>query len=151
MAVKNSYILFKMSRGIAMIEMLPLLVVFITLFGLCFGFWASIHSATLSSIAARHYAFEVLNNRTHFDYHRSDKGYSPQVKEYYTKMAYRVFAVVKHQASAGSTLKVQEKNIQLFDGHAQTKPAQFIQKPNRASPIWIKSAYGICIDYHCGE
>ncbi len=60
----------KNERGIALFEMLPLLVVFTTLVGLTVGLWGAVHSGVLQSIAARHYAFEVINNRPHFEYHR---------------------------------------------------------------------------------
>ena len=57
-------------RGVAIFEMLFLLLVFVVLFGLTLGFWGGIHTATLQSISARHYSFEIINNRTHFEYHR---------------------------------------------------------------------------------
>ena len=78
-------------RGIAMVEILPLLVMFITFFGLFLGLWGAVHSGTLQSVSARHYAFEVINNRTHPEYHRDWDGIaaagegkmfgSPQVAE----------------------------------------------------------------------
>ena len=58
------------ARGIAMFEMIFLLLVFVVLFGLTLGFWGAIHTGTLQSISARHYSFEVLNHRTHYEYHR---------------------------------------------------------------------------------
>ena len=58
------------SSGIAVFEILPLLVVFISLIGLTLGLWGAVHSSILQSIAARHYAFEVINNRTNFSHHR---------------------------------------------------------------------------------
>ena len=61
---------FRDQKGIAIFEMLFLLLVFVVLFGLTLGFWGAIHTGTLQSISARHYSFEVLNNRTHFEYHR---------------------------------------------------------------------------------
>ena len=57
-------------RGVAVFEMLFLLLFFVTLFSFTLGFWGAAHTATLQSIAARHYAHEVLNNRTHYEYHR---------------------------------------------------------------------------------
>ena len=53
--------------------MLALMVVFVLLFALTLGFWGAIHSAILQSVSARHYAFEILNNRSHFEYHRDWK------------------------------------------------------------------------------
>ncbi len=58
------------ARGVAVFEMLFLLVVFMILVGITLGLWGAAHSAVLQSIAARHYAFEVINNRPHFEYFR---------------------------------------------------------------------------------
>ena len=58
------------SRGVAVLEMVFLLTTLVTLIGITLGLWGAVHSATLQSIAARHYAFEVINNRPHFEYHR---------------------------------------------------------------------------------
>jgi len=79
--------LLQNQRGVAVVEMLSFLAVFVTLFGLAFGFWTAIHRGTLQSIAARHYAFEVINNRTHFIYHRDtvDAGDDGNKKAYYKK------------------------------------------------------------------
>ena len=68
-------------KGVAIFEMLFLLLVFVVLFGLTLGFWGGIHTATLQSISARHYSFEIINNRTHFEYHRDwNLGSSPASK-----------------------------------------------------------------------
>ena len=75
---------FNNQKGIAMVEMLPLLSIFVILFGLTFGLWTGIHSGILQSIAARHYAFEVINNRTHFIYHRDTESPAGN-KSYYGK------------------------------------------------------------------
>ena len=113
-------------RGIAMVEMLPLLVIFVMIFGLTFGFWTSIHSGTLSSIGARHYAFEVLNNRTHFVYHRDTQ--KPDNKAYYKKNGYRFFAVIHHQEGDDPKLEALEKKLNLFDGTSLMTSGEFIKK-----------------------
>ena len=99
-------------RGIAMVEILPLLVMFITFFGLFLGLWGAVHSGTLQSVSARHYAFEVINNRAHPEYHRDWEGIaasgegkmfgSPQEAEqgtYHGSTGMRFFAVVAQQPS----------------------------------------------------
>ena len=144
---KRKKFLLKSQKGIAMLEMLPLLVVFITLFGLTFGFWTAIHSATLSSIAARHYAFSVINNRTHFEYHGTS---------YYGKngsngkTGYRFFAVVDYQKTETPYLIPVSRKINLFDG-GDTKIPQYKGEPDKANPIQIKTGYGICFDLLCGR
>ena len=112
-------------RGIAMVEILPLLVVFITFFGLAIGFWGAMHSGILQSIAARHYAFEVINNRTHIEYHRdwdaeSDPGIgnmfgaSSASEEYHGLMGMRLFAVVTKQTSDPDPI-VENRGLNFFN------------------------------------
>ncbi len=135
--------------GIAVFEMLPLLAVFIILFGLTFGFWQSIHSGTLRSIAARHYAFEVINNRAHIVYHRDTIAPTGK-KEYYRKNGFRFFASVQRQQSAASAdMKAQKVRLNLFDsgGTKISDPSE----PNQVNPIWLKISYGICLNCDCGD
>ena len=156
----NPLFFLKDTRGVAVAEMLPLLVVFVMLFGLTFGFWSTIHSGTLSSIGARHYAFEVLNNRTHFIYHRDEGAYAgPRgngEKSYYKDHNFRFFAVVKKQ---GYPLKQKalERKLSLFtkpdsSGGSNKMWINAVSRPNqyKANPIWIKAGYGICINFECG-
>ena len=147
--IKPSLFFLKDQKGVAVTEMLPLLVVFVMLFGLIFGFWTTIHSGTLSSIGARHYAFEVINNRAHFIYHRSEDTGSLDAKDYYEKDGHRFFAVVKHQGLT-PRLKVLQRSINLFDSNPQWSSARLVNKSDQANPIWIKAGYGICIDFECG-
>ena len=74
---EKSRSLLKSERGVALFEMLFLLTTFVILVGITIGLWGSVHSAVLQSIAARHYAFEVINNRPHFEYHRDFDGAAP--------------------------------------------------------------------------
>lgn len=134
----------KNQRGVAVVEMLPLLAVFILLFGLTFGFWASIHSGTLSSIAARHYAFEVINNRANFLYHR-DTVAPDGDRSYYEKNGFRYFAVVEFQPGAEEVAQTpQKKELSLFDKIPKSDGA------GKANPIKIKTGYGICNSADCG-
>ena len=113
--------------GIAMVEILPLLVVFITFFGLCIGLWGAVHSGILQSISARHYAFEVINNRTHPDHHRdwnpstgSGSGEemfsSPSVSNmpYHGKLGMRLFAVVTKQTGSKPEEFVENRGLNFF-------------------------------------
>ena len=153
MAVKNEQklkasakIFLKSQKGVAVVEMLPLLAVFILLFGLTFGFWTAIHSGILQSIAARHYAFEVINNRTHFVYHR-DNNEPTSAKQYYRKNGHRFFAVVEKQTSI-LKLQPREKELSLFNNNPMGIPKA--RQADKVNPIWLKMGYGICIDFECG-
>ena len=141
-------------KGIAMVEMLPLLAVFVLLFGLLFGFWSSIHSGTLHSISARRYAFEVINNRTHFIYHR-DSSPPTDRTNYYGKNGTRFFATV--ELTDNPKLISEKTSFNLFDsaglritGDPQSQTTQ-TEKEQGIHKIKIKTGYGICIDFDCGD
>lgn len=137
----------KNQKGVAVVEMLPLLAVFIILFGLIFGFWTSVHKGILQSISARHYAFEVINNRANFMYHRDTKP-AGGAKQYYKKNGYRFFAVVEKQLTSTQKLQPQERDLSLFNQDPMSIPPS--RTSNKANPIWVKTGYGICIDFECG-
>lgn len=136
----------KSRKGLAYVEMLPLLVLFVVLFGLSFGLWTSIHRATLKSIAARHYSFEVLNNRTHYIYHRDTQS-AVDYKNYYEKNGKRFFANVDYQTADNPSLYYEEGELSLFnEGVTQINSAPDPGNSSFANPIKIKTGYGICID-----
>ena len=139
----------KNQKGVAVVEMLFMLWIFIILYGLTFGFWTAIHSGILNSIAARHYAFSVLNNRTHFEYHRDNT--SDGNKSYFKKgdVGFRLFAVVKYQEGEPDFIKV-KKDLNLFNKD-QLKIKQSSGNEKKASPIHLKQAYGICFNAECSR
>ena len=143
--MKKQNFLFN-QRGIAMVEMLPLLFIFVILFGLTFGLWASIHTGMLQSIAARHYAFQVLNNRTHFIYHR-DTEEPDGKKSYYGKDRKRFFAIVKRSET---DLKGEKAIINLFNKGVLNVP-EHSGASGQSNPILLKTGYGICLDFKCEE
>ena len=59
-------------KGMAVFEIVPLLVLFVLLLNFVFGFFGIIHSGILNSIAARNYAFETFRNRTSLNYIRDE-------------------------------------------------------------------------------
>ena len=144
---KNPQFFLNNPKGVAVVEMLPLLAVFVILFGFTFGFWTSIHRGTLQSIAARHYAFEVINHRTHFVYHRDTEGPTGR-QSYYKSNGYRFFAVVDKQPTSNLQLKPEEKALSLFNAELGSIPNQ--RDNVKVSPIWLKVGYGICINLECG-
>jgi len=144
--------MLKNQRGIAYVEMLPLLVLFVLMFGLSFGLWTSIHRATLKSIAARHYSFEVLNNRTHYIYHKDTREASSS-RDYYAKNGMRFFANVAYQESESPELQRETKNnsLSLFDDgitqiHSPKASNSSDFPDEQTNPIKAEIGYGICID-----
>jgi len=59
-------------RGMAVFEIIPILVIFVVLINFSLGFFGIVHSGILSSIAARNYAFETFRNRANLNYFRDE-------------------------------------------------------------------------------
>lgn len=135
-------------QGIAVVEMLPLLSIFVILFGLTFGLWTGIHSGALQSIAARHYAFEVINNRTHFIYHRDTENPAGD-KSYYEKDGKRFFAIIED--TTNPRLIAEKKPLNLFGQDSLQITGDSSASAQQSNPIKLKTGYGICIDFECGN
>src|SRR5437762_2755082 len=86
--------MLKNSRGNAIIEIVPILAIFILIINFSLGFFGLIHSGILNSIGARNYAFESFRNRAELRYLRdtddSDRSFT------YTKSQQR-FHVIKNE------------------------------------------------------
>lgn len=120
----------KNSSGIAVIEILPLLVIFVAFIGITLGLWGAIHAGTLQSIAAKHYAMEVINNRVHIIHHRdypfstSSSGKMNMLnnqKETHRSQCYpvndfgsRFFGIVAHQPAGSPSSLVASRGINVF-------------------------------------
>ncbi|RME18011.1 MAG: hypothetical protein D6797_01290, partial [Bdellovibrio sp.] len=79
-------------KGLATVEALPLLVIFVILLSYALGTWGVVHTAILSSIGARAYAFETFRNRTNLIFHRDIDG-SPQYYNDPQKWGFRLHRV----------------------------------------------------------
>ena len=137
-------------KGVAMVEMLPLLSIFVILFGLTFGLWTSSHSGILQSISARYYAFEVINNRTHFIYHR-DTSDPKDGEQYYEKDGKRFFAIVKKQEVDDLKPIAEQKALNLFGRDSLEITGDPNSTKAQRNPIKLRTGYGICIDFDCGD
>ena len=130
MAVKFSHV--SPSQGMALVEILPLLVLFVTFFSLLLGFWGAIHSSLLQSIAARHYALEVINNRSHVEYHRDFRGSTAVQASLEARQAnyhgegrgsqartqvydFRFFAIVQSQGTDQPQLLAETRGLGFFN------------------------------------
>jgi hypothetical protein len=107
-------------KGMATIEMIPILIIFLVLINFTLGFFGLIHSGILNSIAARNYAFETFSNRTDLNYIR-DTGVSKAdwAQSYYSKVGYRYHGVITEGApsdgSGNSSWYVTERTIRFTD------------------------------------
>ena len=148
-SLKTKPLFLKNQRGVAVVEMLPLLAVFIILFGFTFAFWASIHRGILQSIAARYYAFRVINHRANLLYTRDTKRQRNNIS-YFKRNGFRWFSVVDYQEGESPDPKPTKKRLNLFEGGVGSLSPLPSNAGRRVNPIRLKTGYGICIDFSCG-
>jgi hypothetical protein len=153
-------------RGLAMIEALPLLVIFVVMLAFGLGLFGVVHTAILNSIGARTYAIETLQNRSDVTLFRDRES----------------IGAFTHYANYGTRLHIidSEKNMveNVSGQYATDRPIALGKKAPRAetnvldhnvniyniagrnrregggvgvSPAWIMVGYGICINARCGD
>ena len=162
------------NRGSAMIETLPLLVIFVVLLGFGLGFFGVVHTAIMNSMASRTYAFETFRNRADLTIFRdsdtslnSDPQFSQVHARFHTVNDENinsaaqpgVFATVRQITFAPTTAPPQASGS--GSGGSSSSPILAhnsgifgIAPRNQSlgvSPAWVMVGYGICLDANCGD
>ena len=149
----------KNQKGIATIETLPMLVIFVVLFSYGMGLFGVIHSGILYSISARAYAFETFRNRTNVTYFRSNNKTDPQHFANYGVRLHGILAEnhnYKEGFIAGKRPIAFGRKIQDVgnDVESHNQKIHTLKTRNRrvaVNPVWLMIAYGICINPNCGD
>ncbi len=151
-------------KGIAMIEIIPIIAVFVLLLNFSIGFFGVIHSGILASIGARNYTFETFQFRSNLNYFRDN---STAVYFTYYSIGYRFHANISENNTDGfyfSSLRpikfTDVKGVNDPAGNAEEhrklaaiqegKLASDVGVSEGVSPVWIKTLYGICMTASCG-
>lgn len=147
-------------KGMAMIEAVPLIVIFIMLLSFGLGFYGAIHTATLHSIGARTYAFETFRQRSNLTYFR-EEGSGLTDPLHYKKKGFRYHGV-SHETDQRPLFVSTLRPMSIGRGVASTE-SEFsthnskvfeLERRNQSvgvNPMWIMVGYGICIDSKCGN
>lgn len=147
-------------KGFAMIEAVPLIVIFVMLLSFGMGFYGAIHTATLHSIAARTYAFETFRQRSNLTYFREDEsGLSAPM--HYKKKGFR-FHAVSHDLDLRALFVSTPRPISIgrdvastdADASAHNQRIFELRRRNQSvgvNPIWVMVGYGLCLDQRCGD
>ncbi|WP_374076744.1 hypothetical protein [Bdellovibrio bacteriovorus] len=160
--------LIKNEKGMAVFEMIPIIVVIVMFLNFSIGFFGAIHTGILNSIASRNYAFETFRNRADLTYFRSNDG-DPL---HFTKEKMRVHGTLTEKmAGTGSSDQSWMASTRMIDfmsfekraadpiggdagSHNRTRslPGGRISEAvhQGVNPIWIKTTYGICLNSTCG-
>ena len=146
-------------RGMASVEAIPLLIIFVMLSAYCVGIFGSIHTGILHSIAARTYAFEIFRNRANLDVHRENL---PEVLMM-NKSEIRFHGISDEAAPRGSDqwlvarrpLSVGYPSPDVGANRNDHLQRIFSLQPRNQAvsvgPIWIMIGYGMCLNASCGE
>jgi len=153
-------------RGNAMVETLPILVIFVVLLSFGLGFFGFVHTAIMNSMAARNYAYETFKNRSDTTFFRDRKAEEIHYTHY--KFVGNRFHTIDSEKRVGSNLDVGQYATTRDIAFGRRIPASAasevdhnvriynISGRNRrggveASPAWVMVGYGLCIDASCGD
>jgi hypothetical protein len=159
-------------RGLATMEMIPILIIFFILVNFTLGFFGVIHSGILNSMAARNYAFETFRNRANLNYLR-DEG-SEAV--FYSNAGYRYHSIISESNKGQNSWVATQRPIQFTENGAQGVEPQGDKNDHNVTvrsmveanptstyfpgtsaaagdagldPVWIMTSYGICLTATC--
>ena len=156
----------KNDHGMAVLEMIPIMIIVVLLLSFSFGFFGLIHTGILNSIGARNYAFETFNHRTNLSYRRSN-GEINVTEDYFYKDGYRTHAITSDKRPKGSRALIATSREIAFGwdiGKPEviTNPAfhndavfQIKDDGTRynttagSNPVWVQTSYGICLTRKC--
>lgn len=160
----------KNERGMATIETIPLIMVFVFLICYEFGVFGIIHTGIMQSISARAYAFETFKNRSNLVYFRDTPGL--EKLNYFRSSGDRTHGIAseaKSDADDGtdgiaaerplrvgipfdpdqaSRKDLDRHNVKVFDQNL-VGPQKRNQKVE-VNPVWIQVQYGMCLNTNCG-
>lgn len=159
-------------KGMASIEALLAIPLFVALVAFSLGFFGIVHTGIVNSIAARTYAFDTFENRTYLIYHRGSAGVGGSTPSSHRAKGYRLHAIVSENPGDQQEWIVTQRylafardpdptnselNVARDSGHKAIQEERFGEnildrggsRP-RFNPVWVKAAYGICLDVQCG-
>ncbi|MAE72603.1 MAG: hypothetical protein CL675_00810 [Bdellovibrionaceae bacterium] len=166
-------------EGMATIEALPMLVIFVMFITFGIGLWGVVHTGIVNSMAARNYAFETFNFRSDVTYFH-DRRMDPNNPVHYQGLSnasdplpgVRLHginswkATPNQQVVAGANFIAPQRplafgrgqpvaDIDSNDGAYHSQTIIDFSGPAdqnvRVSPVWIMIAYGICVNARCGD
>lgn len=157
----------KNHKGMAALEVIPIMIIIVLLLSFSFGFFGVIHTGILNSMAARNYAFETFNHRTDLRYLRSNSPNKTTTQDYYYDKGFRVHAIVSDRRPSGND-NAMATSREITFGWDIGKPEQIVNPSLHNSgilnikddgtrytattgvnPVWIQTSYGICLTSKC--
>lgn len=168
LTVKTQSVL-KNEKGLATVETIPLLVIFVILLAYSFGSFGVIHTSILNSIAARTYTFETMRGRSNVTYFRDNvrDAVVPKVM-HFARKGNRIHGIRQENPSGEqSGFYVTERPLRVGFGGLREDPSrntasihnekiftdvkEQLQTQVGVSPVWVMTQYGMCLNAACGE
>lgn len=144
--------------GIATVESVLLLSIFVVFFTYYLGFFGVVHTGILNSISARGYAFETFRNRTNLMYLRDSGDLTQTSLINHGAMGFRLHGVVTEKVTGSDQWRATTRQIaqgrdvdEVREGVSSATPNQTLAREDRkVNPVFIKTTYGICLNKKCG-
>lgn len=152
----------KNQKGLASIETVVMVFIFVALLGSTLGFYGVTQKMILHSIASRAYGFEQIRNRANINYLRDIEGGNSN-SYHVTRLRY--FSVSEPGVNAVFTAAKMDVDFRSAgsrgpssanpDAH-NTSAYEDISRNRRNErhyfdKVWIKVGHGICLTVECGD
>ena len=158
----------KNNSGLASIEAVALLLVFVVLVSYGVGFFGVIHTGILNSISARAYAWETFRHRADVTYFRANQDQSSNTAQNFTINGARLHATVSEKAMnrdlrldfwatarkiafAHETDGGPDNNHKKIADQTDDRVKVFGVETLSVDPVWVRTTYGICLNARCGR
>lgn len=171
--------MLKNQKGMAALEVVAIFAVIMILFNFSLGFYGVIQTGILKSMAARNYAMETYRFRSNLDFFWRDGRQPDAISKYrlfgnrfhgitseFSTASDKWAATarpISFVSSFGgkdedgndfSRVPASDNNVQLHNRDVYTilddgKPLLDDKDKYKAFPVWIKTVYGICINFDC--
>lgn len=154
-------------NGMAVLEMIPIMIIIVVLMNFAYGFFGVIHTGILNSIAARNYAFETFRHRSSLLYFRERSADDNNLDTYHSLHA-RYHGIASDRRNPSSTDPVAtEREISFTEGFGNPdikglSPSVHLQEvlsirddgtryndKEGVNPVWIRPMYGLCLNAKC--
>lgn len=155
--------LIKNEKGMAIMELIPIMIIVVLLFNFSLGFFGAIHTGILNQMAARNYAYETFRNRANLVYFRD--GAEKGEHTYYGEVGLRFHATTTENTkgikdvflATARPIDFMADMDKVGSNQIHTKQIYSVKDGKRftdnsgVNPLWVRPQYGICIDTKCGD
>ena len=148
-------------KGMASLEMIPVIIVVAILLNFTLGFYGIVQTGILNSIAARNYAFETFRHRSNLVYFHDVRGNGTSN---FLQKNLRLHGIASENRGADVKTAIATTRNIGFGSNPDSAGTQDTHEGGRGiatvvqgmrdsdidvSPVWIRPMYGICLNSTC--